>query len=258
MTSLQVHNLSGEVVGQADLDDRVWGAKPNVALLHQAVVAQMANRRRGTASTLTRAHVAGGGKKPRRQKGLGMARQGSTRAPHWRGGGVVFGPHPRDWSQKVPKRMRKLAMVSALSSKVQREAVTLLDGLTLRAGRTKEMVRVMEVLGLSRRVLMVLSSRDPDIERATGNIQKLQAVTPDTMNLIDVLNADRLVFTTESAEVVTERLLRPVRPPRGHKLPPRDSATAAAAEAAPPPAEAAAPAPSPEPAGAPESEEETA
>ncbi|MCC7105246.1 MAG: 50S ribosomal protein L4 [Chloroflexi bacterium] len=229
MTSLQVRNIQGEVVGSLELDERVWGVRPNVALMHQAVVAQQANRRRGTASTLTRGRVAGGGKKPRRQKGLGMSRQGSTRAPHWRGGGVVFGPHPRDWHQQLPKKMRKLAMISALSSKVTDDAVTLVDGIQAPGGKTKEMLRVLEAVGASRRVLIVLDGADPAVSRATANIQKVQAVTPDRMTLVDVLNADRLVFTTASVQATTERLLKPVRPPRGANLPPAPAGAGAAA-----------------------------
>ena len=212
MTSIPIKNLKGEVVGSTELDVRVWGAAPRTALLHQAVVAQMANRRRGTASTLTRGLVAGGGRKPRRQKGLGMARQGSIRSPQWRGGGVVFGPQPRDWRQKFPKRMRRLAMISALSSKLTDEAVMLLDSLELPAPRTKEMLAIFDSLELSRRVLIVLPEPNETVERASANIQKVLTVTPDRMNLVDVLNADRLVFTADSARDVTERLLRPVRP----------------------------------------------
>jgi large subunit ribosomal protein L4 len=229
MTSLQVRNVQGEVVGSLDLDERVWGVRPNVALMHQAVVAQLATRRRGTASTLTRGRVAGGGKKPRRQKGLGMARQGSTRAPHWRGGGVVFGPHPRDWHQDLPKKMRKLAMISALSSKVTDDAVTLVDGIQAPGAKTKEMLRVLEAVGASRRVLIVLGEADPAVSRATANIEKVQAVTPDRMTLVDVLNADRLVFTTASAQAITDQLLKPVRPPRGANLPPAPAGNGAVA-----------------------------
>src|SRR6476646_2522710 len=127
MMEVQVKNLQGEVVSSAELDERVWDIKPNIAILHQAVVAQQANARRGTADTKPRGEIRGGGKKHHRQKGTGMARQGSTRAPHWRGGGVVFGPHPRDWHQDLPKKMRRLAMRSALSAIVDDGVVVLVD-----------------------------------------------------------------------------------------------------------------------------------
>jgi large subunit ribosomal protein L4 len=207
-----VKNLQGEVVSTVQLDERVWDIKPNRAVLHQAVVAQQANARRGTADTQTRGEVRGTTKKRHRQKGTGMARQGSMKAPHWRGGGVVFGPHPRDWHQDFPKKMRRLAMRSALSAKVDDEAVVLVDTWQLAEAKTKAMLGVLSALELSGGTLVVLTERDELVERATSNIPKVRAVTPDTLNLLDVLKADHLVFTPGAVEVVTDRLLRPVRP----------------------------------------------
>lgn len=212
MIEVPVKNLQGEVVSTAQLDERVWDIKPNTAVLHQAVVAQQANARRGTASTKTRGEVRGTTKKRHRQKGTGMARQGSMKAPHWKGGGVVFGPHPRDWHQDLPKKMRKLAMRSALSAKLDDEALLLVDGWELPDGKTKAMIGVLAALGVSRRILVVLAERDQMIERASGNLKEVRAVTPNTLNLLDVMMADRLIFTPAAAEAITEQLLRPVRP----------------------------------------------
>jgi large subunit ribosomal protein L4 len=237
MIEVPVKNVRGETVSTAELDERVWDIKPNRAVLHQAVVAQQANARRGTADTKTRGEIRGTGKKHHRQKGTGMARQGDVHAPHWRGGGVVFGPHPRDFSQKLPKKMRKLAMRSALSAKVDDAAVLLIDGFQLAQAKTKEMIRALETLEVSGRALVVLPERDALVERATGNLPKVRAVTPNTLNLLDVLMADRLVFTLAAAEAITEQLLRAVRPQKTqHKLVPpkrRAAPKATAAESAP-------------------------
>jgi large subunit ribosomal protein L4 len=206
-----VRNLQGQVVSTARLDERVWDIKPNMAVLHQAVVAQQANARRGTADTKTRGEIRGGGKKHHRQKGTGLARQGSVRAPHWTGGGVVFGPHPRDWHQDLPKKMRRLAMRSALSAKVDDAALVLVDDWQLPEVKTKAMLRALEALEVSGGALVVLPERNRAIERASSNIPKVRAVTPNTLNLLDVLKADRLIFTPQAAETITEQLLRPVR-----------------------------------------------
>ena len=238
MTDVPLKNLSGEVVGSVELDDRVFGITPNRAVLHQAVVAQQANRRRGTHDTKTRAEVRGGGKKMWRQKGTGRARQGSNRAPHWTGGGVVFGPHPRDYHQDLPKKMRRLAMRSALSAKVDDEAVVMVDAFSLPQAKTKEMLRSLGALEVSGKTLVVLPERDQLVERAAGNLQGIRAVTPGTLNLVDVLIADRLVFTEAAATALTEKLLRPVRPTKtaSRLVPPRrraESSATAAVEAAP-------------------------
>jgi large subunit ribosomal protein L4 len=211
MIELPVRNLKGETVSTASLDERVWDIEPNVAVLHQAVVAQQANARAGTAATLTRGQVRGSTKKHHRQKGTGMARQGTTKAPHWKGGGIVFGPHPRDWSQELPKRMRKLAMRSALSAKVDDEAVVLVENWSLPELKTRAVVTALGALSADRRAIVVLPERDRDAERAGSNLSKLKVVTPSTLNLLDVLQADHLIVTTAAAEALTEQLLRPVR-----------------------------------------------
>jgi large subunit ribosomal protein L4 len=208
---LPISNLEGEVVASAMLDDQVWDIEPNRAVLHQAVVAQQANARRGTADTKTRGEVRGGGKKHHRQKGTGMARAGSTRAPHWRGGGVVFGPHPRDWHQALPKKMRRLAMRSALSAKVDDEAVRLVDGWQLAEVKTKAMRSVLTALAAPRRTVVVLAEPDPSIVRASANLPEVLVVTPGSLTLIDLLKAEHVLFSPAAAEAMTEKLLRPVR-----------------------------------------------
>jgi large subunit ribosomal protein L4 len=212
MIEVEVKNVQGKVVATTQLDERVWDVEPNMAVLHQAVVAQQANARGGTADTLTRGEVRGGGRKHHRQKGTGMARQGSRRAPHWRGGGVVFGPHPRDWRQDLPKRMRRLAMRSALSARVDDQALLVVDVWKLDDGKTKAMTKSLEALKVSGRALLVLPEMDPLVQRAGSNIPKLRLATPDTLNLLDVLMADSLIFTPSAVEALTEKLLRPVRP----------------------------------------------
>jgi large subunit ribosomal protein L4 len=212
MMEVPVKNLLGEVVSTAQLDERVWDITPNRAVLHQAVVAQQANSRRGTASTLRRGEVRGTGKKHHRQKGTGMARQGDVHAPHWRKGGIVFGPHPRDWHQDLPKKMRRLAMRSALSAKVDDQAVVLVDSWSLADVKTRVMVSSLEALEVKGGAVVVLPERDANIERASANLSNLRVVTPSTLNLLDVLKANHLIFTPAAAEAVTEKLLSPVRP----------------------------------------------
>jgi large subunit ribosomal protein L4 len=208
MPSVDVKNARGETVGTLDLDERVFGIEPNRAVLHQAVVTQLANQRKGTHDTKTRGEVRGGGKKPWRQKGTGRARQGSTRAPHWRTGGIVFGPHPRSYHRDLPRKMRRLALRSALSAKVRDSALTVVDGLAVANGRTKEMVELLGALGLSTGALMVLHEREELVLRSSANVPKLRAVTLEGMNLLDILNFPTLVMTRESVEAVTERLAR--------------------------------------------------
>jgi large subunit ribosomal protein L4 len=207
MPSVDVKNAHGETVGTLDLDERVFGIEPNRAVLHQAVVTQLANQRSGTHDTKTRGEVRGGGKKPWRQKGTGRARQGSTRAPHWRSGGVVFGPHPRSYHRDLPRKMRRLALRSALSAKVRDSALTVVDTLTVPTGKTREMVEFLGALGLSKGVLMVIHERQDLVLRSSANVEKVRAVTTEGMNLLDILNFPTLIMTRESVAAITERLL---------------------------------------------------
>jgi len=203
MARIDVFNMAGEVVGQMDLDDYVFGIQPNVAVLHQAVVCQLANARRGTADTQTRGEVDASGAKLWRQKGTGRARQGSRRAPHWRGGGVVFGPHPRSYEQRLPRKMRRLALRSALSSKVAEQRLMVVDRLELSQPRTKEMIALLKGLGIEGKAMIVLPERDDTIIRAGANLPDLLTEVPSTMNLLDLLSRDRVVMTVDAVKAIT-------------------------------------------------------
>jgi large subunit ribosomal protein L4 len=222
MTSVDVKNIKGEVVGSFDLDDRVFGVEPNRAVVHQAVVAQLANQRKGTADTKTRGEVRGGTHKMWRQKGTGRARQGDRRAPHWTGGGVVFGPHPRSYHKDVPRKMRRIAMKSALSARVAEAALTVVDELALAAPKTREVRGILEALGLARGALIVLAERDEDMARASRNLQDVRAVTPGGLNLLDVLKYRHLILTRSAVEALTTQLTTEIS--RGRPVASRDDA----------------------------------
>ena len=206
MTSVDVMNIKGEVVGSFDLDDRVFGVEPNRAVVHQAVVAQLANQRKGTADTKTRGEVRGGTHKMWRQKGTGRARQGDRRAPHWTGGGVVFGPHPRSYHKDLPRKMRRIAMMSALSSRVAESALTVVDELALSAPKTREVRGILTALGVNRSALIVLGERDDAVARASRNLPEVRAVTPGGLCLLDVLKFRKIIMTKSAAEALTTQL----------------------------------------------------
>jgi large subunit ribosomal protein L4 len=203
MAQVDIVNMAGEVVGQMELDDHVFGIEPNPSVVHQAVVCQLANARRGTADTQTRGEVSASGSKLWRQKGTGRARQGSRRAPHWKGGGVAFGPHPRLYTQSLPRKMRRLALRSALSSKVKEERLLVLDRLEMAEPRTKEMVALLKTLGVAGKAMIVLPERDEVVTKAAGNIPDLLTVVPSTMNLLDLLSRDRVVMTVDAVKAIT-------------------------------------------------------
>ena len=199
-----VLNTAGEVVGQRELDETVWGIEPNIAVMHQALVRQQANARLGTHQTKTRANVRGGGRKPWRQKGTGRARQGSIRAPQWVGGGVVFGPHPRDYTQAMPKQMRRLAIRSVLSAKLRDERVSIIEGLTGIEPKTKTMKAFIEKLPESRSILIVVDEKSEVIDRAAGNLPNVHSIVADVVNVRDVLKYERLVVTPEAIAKIEE------------------------------------------------------
>lgn len=201
---INVLNTAGEVVGQRELDDSVWGIEPNIAVMHQALLRQQANARLGTHETKTRTHVRGGGRKPWRQKGTGRARQGSIRAPQWIGGGVVFGPHPRKYTQAMPKQMRRLAIRSVLSAKLRDERVAIIDGLTAIEPKTRVMKSVIEKLPASRSVLIVLDEKNDVIERAAGNLPNVHLIVADVVNVRDVLKYELLVVTPDAVTKIEE------------------------------------------------------
>jgi large subunit ribosomal protein L4 len=204
---IYVRTISGDQIGTMDLDDRVFGIEPNRAVLHQAVVAQLANRRQGTHETKTRALVAGGGRKPWRQKGTGRARQGSIRSPHYKGGGIVFGPHPRDYHQDLPRKMRRLALRSALSDKAASGNLHIVDRFELSEIRTKALLSTLQTLGLSGKTIIVLPSPDETVRRASGNLEDVWVALPNGINVVDLLNADAVVIGQEAVGEITRLLL---------------------------------------------------
>jgi large subunit ribosomal protein L4 len=206
MPKANVVDLSGKVLREMDLDDRVFGIEPNSAVVHQAVVTQQANARQGTHDTRTRGEVAGGGKKPYRQKGTGYARQGSRRAPHYRGGGVVFGPHPRSYEKALPRKMRRLAMRSVLSSRAAESALTVVDTFTLDEPKTKVLLSTLAALGASDGALIVLGERSDAVFRAARNLDRVHVVTPNGLNLLDVLRMPRVILAEAAVTELTKTL----------------------------------------------------
>jgi large subunit ribosomal protein L4 len=195
MTSVEVRSPDGTTVRPVELDPAVFGIQPNVAVMHQVVTAQLAAARAGTHSTLTRAEVRGGGKKPWRQKGTGRARQGSTRAPHWSGGGVAAGPKPRDYRQRTPKKMIQLALRSALSDRASEGRVAVVDRWSFAAPRTKDARAALEALALGGKVLLVLTHEDETAYRSFRNLPDVQLILAGELNAYDVLCSDWVVFT---------------------------------------------------------------
>jgi large subunit ribosomal protein L4 len=201
-----VVDLSGKVLRHIDLDDRVFGITPNHAVVHQAVVTQEANARQGTHDTRTRGDVAGGGKKPYRQKGTGFARQGSKRAPHYRGGGVVFGPHPRSYEKAFPKKMRRLAMRSVLSARAAEDAITVVDAFAVTDGKTKGLLTALANLGAADGAVVVLGEFSNAVLRAAKNLDRIHVVTPNGLCLLDVLRLPRLILVESAVAELTRTL----------------------------------------------------
>jgi large subunit ribosomal protein L4 len=199
---VDVVDMRGTVVDRTELDDSVWGIEPNIPVMHQALLRQLANARLGTRDTKTRGEVRGGGAKPWRQKGTGRARQGSIRSPQWTGGGVVFGPHQRSFEQDMPRKMRRLAIRSALSAKVRDDRLTVIDGLAEIEPRTKAMKEVLATLPESRSYLIVTDGIVTPIRKASGNLTDVWVVDARYLNVRDVLKFDRLVVTRDAISVV--------------------------------------------------------
>jgi large subunit ribosomal protein L4 len=199
-----IFNLQGEVVGTADLDETVWGIEPNIPVMHQALVRQLANARIGTHETKTRGEVRGGGRKPWRQKGTGRARQGTIRAPQWKGGGVVFGPHPRKYTQSMPRQMRRLAIRSALSAKLADDRLTVVRGLTEIEPKTKAFKSLLGALPQSRSVLVVLAEKSDAAERAAANLAETKTIVAPVLNVRDVLKYERLLVSEEALAVIQD------------------------------------------------------
>ena len=199
MASIKVYKQTGAEAGTMNLDDSVFAVEFNEALVHQVVVAQQNNARQGTKSTLTRTEVRGGGVKPWRQKGTG-----SIRSPQWTGGGVVFAPKPRDFSQKVNKQMKRGALCCALSDKVACDAMVVVDEIKLAAAKTKEMVAVMKALGVEKRALLVVTDADEAVVRAANNIPTVTTVNSALINVYDVMANEKLVMTKSAVEKIEE------------------------------------------------------
>ncbi len=194
MPNVAVLNMAGENVGEITLSDAIFGINPNAVVMHAAVVNYLANQRQGTQSTLTRTEVSGGGKKPWRQKGTGHARQGSTRAPQWRHGGVVHAPKPRDYSYSLNKKVRRLALKSALSDKVLSNSLIVLDELKLEAYKTKVVADCLKAIGAGKKVLVVLENNDAFAVKSIANIKGAKSAQINTINTYDIINADTLVI----------------------------------------------------------------
>lgn len=199
-----VHDTKGEVVGSVELDETVWGIEPHISVMHQAVVRQNANARLGTHQTKTRSDVRGGGAKPWRQKGTGRARQGTIRAPQWKGGGVVWGPHPRKYTRAMPKQMRRLAIRSALSAKLRDDRLTVIRGLGEIEPRTRAFKDVRAGLPESRSVLVVMAEKNEVVIRAASNLDDTKTIIVPILNVRDVLKYDRLLVTEEALSVINE------------------------------------------------------
>jgi large subunit ribosomal protein L4 len=195
-------SADGAAKGEITLDSAIFGIEPNMSVMHQVVTAQLAGARRGTASTKTRAEVRGGGRKPWRQKGLGRARQGSIRAPHWVGGGVAHGPKPRDYSQRTPKKMKRLALRSALSARASEEAVKVIEPIEWSPAKTKQAVALLAAVGAEGKTLLVLNRTDEAAYRAFRNLQNVRIAEPGHLTTYDVLWSDQVVFTTSTLQGV--------------------------------------------------------
>lgn len=206
MTKVAVLSQTGSSVGEIELNEAIFGIEPNEAVLFDAVIAQRASLRQGNHKVKNRSEVAGGGRKPWRQKGTGRARQGSIRSPQWRGGGVVFGPTPRSYSFKMPKKVRRLALKSALSTKVAEESFVVLDALTLAAPKTKDFTQVLKDLSIEKKALFVTADLDENVALSARNIPGVTVITAAGVNVLDLLGNDKVVFTKSAVEKIEEVL----------------------------------------------------
>lgn len=206
MPKLELYKQDGSHVGDIEVADQVFGIEPNENVLYDAVVSQQANRRQGTHATKNRSAVRGGGRKPWRQKGTGRARQGSIRAPQWVGGGVVFGPTPRSYSYKLPKKVRRLALKSALSARAKEGNLIVLEDLSLEKPKTKDFVKILDGLSLDKKALFVTADHNEAVELSARNIQGVKVLTAQHINVLDILSYDRLVMTKEAVKKVEEVL----------------------------------------------------
>jgi len=204
MAKVSVYNMEGKEVEKIDLSDAVFGVEINEHLVHMAVVQQLANNRQGTQKAKTRSEVSGGGRKPWRQKGTGHARQGSTRAPQWTGGGVVFAPVPRDYSFKLNRKEKRLALKSALTSRVQENKLIVVDELKFDEIKTKNFVAVLNNLNITRKALVVLNENDQNVVKSARNIATVQTTLTNTINVYDVMKAGTVILTKDAVKTIEE------------------------------------------------------
>ena len=204
MANVSVYNMEGKEVGTIELNDAIFGVEVNEHLVHMAVVQQLANNRQGTQKAKTRSEVSGGGRKPWRQKGTGHARQGSTRSPQWTGGGVVFAPVPRDYSFKLNKKEKRAALKSALTDKLANEKLVVVDKLAFDEIKTKNFVAVMSNLKVDTKALVVLNENDANVVMSAKNVPSVKTALTNTINVYDILNADKLVLTQDAVKTIEE------------------------------------------------------
>lgn len=204
MPKVPLYDMSGAQIGEVELNDSIFGIEPNEAVLYDFVKMQLANKRVGTASSKTRAEVSGGGRKPFRQKGTGRARAGSIRSPLWRGGGIVFGPQPRDYSYRLPRKVRRLALKSALSSKFKNDSIIVVDALTFEAPKTKLMVETLQNLKAGRKALVVTADGDQNVVKSARNIPGVKPLRADFVNVYDLLHYDTLLITKDAVARLEE------------------------------------------------------
>ena len=204
MLKTNVYNMSGNVVGEIELPEALFGIEPNNAVVHDSVKNHLANKRQGTQSALTRAEVSGGGRKPWRQKGTGRARQGSTRAPQWTHGGIVFAPKPRDYSYTLNKKAKRLALKSALSAKAAAERVVVIDSIKMESPKTKEFASFLAAVGAQKKPLVVTAAADQNVVKSGRNIPGCQVTFANLINVYDIVNADKLVLDQAALEKIVE------------------------------------------------------
>ena len=204
MPKVKVFDMAGKDVGELELSDTVFGIEPNVQAMHRAVVAYLANQRQGTQSALTRAEVSGGGRKPWRQKGTGRARQGSTRAVQWTHGGIAFAPKPRDYRQSINKKVKRLAILSALSDKVNNDAFIVLDALTLEGYKTKVVADTLKNVKAGKKVLFVLADNNDMAVKSARNIEGVKVAGTNTISTYDIVNADSIVIVKDAVKKLEE------------------------------------------------------
>jgi large subunit ribosomal protein L4 len=206
MPKVAMYNMSGAQVGEVELSESVFGIEPHIHVLHEVILSQQASLRQGTHKTKGRSEVAGGGRKPWKQKGTGRARQGSIRSPQWKGGGIVFGPTPRSYSYKLPKKVRRLAIKSALSAKVIDNELIIIDLLSLAKPKTKDFVAILNNLKIDKKALIVSTSIDENIALSTRNIPGIKFTNAQGMSVLDIMTYDKVIITKDAVQSVEEVL----------------------------------------------------